>query len=77
MPRISFGTADFDYHLPPELIAQEPLADRAGSRMLVLHRLEQRSEDRMFRDFPEYLRAGDCLVSERFEGVPVATVRAS
>ena len=34
--------ADFDYHLPEELIAQEPLADRAASRMLVLHRAAQR-----------------------------------
>ena len=54
--------ADFDYDLPPELIAQAPLADRAGARMLVLHRKEQRWEDRMFRDLPEFLRPGDCLV---------------
>jgi len=54
--------AAFDFHLPEELIAQEPLADRAASRMLVLHRAEGRWEDRMFRDFPAYLRAGDCLV---------------
>ena len=53
---------DFDYHLPEELIAQEPLADRAGSRMLVLHRAEGRWEDRMFRDLPQFIRAGDCLV---------------
>ncbi|CAN5903789.1 tRNA preQ1(34) S-adenosylmethionine ribosyltransferase-isomerase QueA [soil metagenome] len=35
-------TADFDYHLPPELIAQEPLADRAASRMLVVLRADRR-----------------------------------
>ncbi len=52
----------FDYRLPEELIAQEPLEDRAGSRMLVLYRKEQRWEDRMFREFPSFLRAGDCLV---------------
>src|SRR5690349_14732772 len=52
----------FDYHLPEELIAQEPLADRAASRMLVLYRTEQRWEDRTFRDFPSFLGAGDCLV---------------
>jgi S-adenosylmethionine:tRNA ribosyltransferase-isomerase len=54
--------ADFDYDLPHDLIAQEPLADRAASRMLVLHRAEHRWEDRMFRDLPEYIRAGDCLI---------------
>lgn len=54
--------AEFDYHLPPELIAQEPLEDRAASRMLVVDRASGRWEDRMFRDLPSYLRAGDCLV---------------
>ena len=52
----------FDYHLPPESIAQEPLADRAASRMLALYRDERRWEDRVFREFPRFLRAGDCLV---------------
>jgi S-adenosylmethionine:tRNA ribosyltransferase-isomerase len=54
--------ADFDYHLPEELIAQEALPDRAASRMLVVYRDEGRWEDRAFRDFPSFLRAGDCLV---------------
>jgi len=52
----------FDYHLPEDRIAVRPLEDRAASRMLVLHRAEQRWEDRMFRDLPEYLAPGDCLV---------------
>ncbi len=54
--------AAFDYHLPEELIAQEPLADRDASRMLVLYRAEGRWEDRSFREFPGFLRDGDCLV---------------
>ncbi|MEK7409292.1 MAG: tRNA preQ1(34) S-adenosylmethionine ribosyltransferase-isomerase QueA [Acidobacteriota bacterium] len=54
--------SDFDYPLPEELIAQAPLADRAASRMLVLYRQEQRWEDRLFRELPRFLRAGDCLV---------------
>jgi S-adenosylmethionine:tRNA ribosyltransferase-isomerase len=54
--------SDFDYHLPENLIAQEPPAERDGARMLVLHRSDQRWEDRCFRDLPEYLREGDCLV---------------
>jgi S-adenosylmethionine:tRNA ribosyltransferase-isomerase len=48
--------------LPESSIAQEPLADRAASRMLVLYRDERRWEDRAFRDFPQFLHAGDCLV---------------
>jgi len=54
--------SDFDYHLPQNLIAQEPLPDRAASRMLVLHRGEQRWEDRLFRELPAFLAPGDCLV---------------
>ena len=54
--------SDFDYHLPDELIAQEPLADRAGARMLVVDRTTGTWEDHVFRDFPGYLHSGDCLV---------------
>jgi S-adenosylmethionine:tRNA ribosyltransferase-isomerase len=54
--------SQFDFALPDELIAQEPLADRAASRMLVVYRNENRWEDRRFRDFPEFLGPGDCLV---------------
>lgn len=53
---------DFDYHLPEELIAQEPLADRSASRMLVLYRSEGRWEDRTFREIPSFLRDGDTLI---------------
>jgi S-adenosylmethionine:tRNA ribosyltransferase-isomerase len=53
---------EFDYHLPPELIAQEPLADRAGARMLVVDRESGTWDDRLFRDIPSYLHPGDCLV---------------
>ncbi len=54
--------SDFDYHLPEELIAQQPLADRAGARMLVVDRQTGAWQDRLFRDLPGYLHAGDCLV---------------
>jgi S-adenosylmethionine:tRNA ribosyltransferase-isomerase len=54
--------ADFDYLLPEELIAQEALVDRAGARMLVVYRREGRWEDRRFRELPEFLGPGDCLV---------------
>lgn len=54
--------SEFDYHLPPELIAQEPLPDRAGARMLVVDRKTGTWADRVFRDFPSYIKPGDCLV---------------
>ncbi len=54
--------SEFDYPLPPDLIAQEPLADRAGARMLVVDRASGTWQDRMFRDLPSFVRAGDCLV---------------
>ena len=54
--------SDFDFHLPEELIAQEPLADRAASRMLVLNRQTGSFSDDQFRNFPEHLHPGDVLV---------------
>ena len=53
---------DFDYHLPEHLIAQEPLADRAASRMLHLDRTSGALTGRVFRDFPALLRPGDLVV---------------
>jgi len=60
--RCDLNLSQFHYHLPESSIAQEPLADRAGARMLVLDRAAGRWEDRMFRDFPRFPRAGDGLV---------------
>jgi S-adenosylmethionine:tRNA ribosyltransferase-isomerase len=54
--------SDFHYDLPPESIAQEPLADRASSRLLHLLRKNKAWEDRTFRDFPDLLRPDDLLV---------------
>jgi S-adenosylmethionine:tRNA ribosyltransferase-isomerase len=54
--------ADFDYSLPPELIAQEPARPRDSSRMLVLHRGSGELEHRSFRDFPGYLGPDDVVV---------------
>jgi S-adenosylmethionine:tRNA ribosyltransferase-isomerase len=54
--------AEFNYELPEERIAQQPLEDRAASRMLVVHRREGRWEDRMFREFPGFLHPRDVLV---------------
>lgn len=54
--------SDFDFHLPEELIAQQPLADRAASRMLHLRRDSGEWCDRQFREFPDLLRCDDLVV---------------
>ncbi|CAN5705267.1 tRNA preQ1(34) S-adenosylmethionine ribosyltransferase-isomerase QueA [soil metagenome] len=63
-------TSDFDYTLPPELIASEPLADRAASRMLVIHRETGEIEHRSFLDLPSYIREGDLMVLNDTRVVP-------
>jgi S-adenosylmethionine:tRNA ribosyltransferase-isomerase len=55
-------TADFDFDLPPDLIAQEPAARRDHARMLVVHRETGRIDHRGFKDFPTYLRHEDVVV---------------
>ena len=54
--------SDFHYALPPELIAQAPLAERRASRLLVLDGASGAVADRLFAELPELLRAGDLLV---------------
>lgn len=53
---------EFDYTLPPQLIAQRPLVQRDASRMLLLHRAGQRWDDRLFAEIPSILQPGDLLV---------------
>ena len=50
-------TADFDFDLPSELIAQRPLEKRGDSRMMVVHRDSGLIEDRLFTDLEEYQKA--------------------
>lgn len=54
--------SDFHYDLPEELIAQQPLADRAASRLLHLAAASEAYEDRHFREFPDLVRADDLVV---------------
>ena len=54
--------SDFDFELPPELIAQAPLAERSASRLLMLDVAAQTQQDRLFKELPQFLRAGDLLV---------------
>ncbi len=59
---VSGRLSDYDYDLPEELIAQRPLAQRQDSRMMVLHRGEERIEHRSFMDLPSFVKPGDLLV---------------
>ena len=63
-------TKDFYYDLPPELIAQHPLKDRAGSRLLVLDKETGKIEHKNFRNIIEYLNPGDCLVMNNTRVIP-------
>src|SRR5215470_14559007 len=60
----------FDYHLPSELIAQEPAEPRDASRLLVVDRARGTWQDRRFDELPALLRAGDCLVANRSKVIP-------
>jgi len=62
--------SEFDYFLPDELIAQEPLADRASSRLLHLNRNMPALADRQFRDFPDLLRPDDLVVFNNTRVLP-------
>ncbi|MEW6398514.1 MAG: tRNA preQ1(34) S-adenosylmethionine ribosyltransferase-isomerase QueA [Bacillota bacterium] len=61
---------EFDYRLPPELIAQEPIEPRDASRLLVLDRRAEAPGHYRFRDLPRFLRAGDLLVFNDTRVVP-------
>ncbi|MFM2178941.1 MAG: tRNA preQ1(34) S-adenosylmethionine ribosyltransferase-isomerase QueA [Verrucomicrobiota bacterium] len=63
-------TTDFDYHLPPELIASEPLPERSASRMLIVHRDRGVVEHRSFKDLPSFLTPTDLLVLNNTRVVP-------
>lgn len=63
-------TADFDFELPPDLIAQVPAPQRDLARLLVLHRSSTQVEHRRFCDFPEYLQPGDVLVLNNSRVIP-------
>lgn len=64
------NVTDFNFELPPELIAQDPLEDRAASRLLVLDKKTGKMEHRHFRDILKYLKKGDCLVINDTKVIP-------
>jgi S-adenosylmethionine:tRNA ribosyltransferase-isomerase len=63
-------TADFDYFLPPDLIAQKPLTSRDQCRLLVLNRLSGTTDHRRFDELPRILRPGDLLVLNDSRVIP-------
>lgn len=62
MERDLTKTAAYDYNLPKELIAQDPAEPRDSSRLMIVHKKDGSTEDRIFRDITEYLNPGDLLV---------------
>lgn len=67
-------TQDFYYDLPEELIAQDPLTDRSGSRLMVLNKETGAIEHRIFKDVTAYLRKGDCLVINNTKVIPARLI---
>ena len=67
-------TADFYYDLPKELIAQDPLKDRSSSRLMVLDPNTGNTEDRVFSDICDFLKAGDCLVLNDTKVIPARLI---
>ena len=63
-------TADFDYLLPEELIAQKPMEPRDHSRLMVVHRKDGSLEHKHFYDIVDYLNPGDCLVINDTRVIP-------
>ena len=63
-------TSDFDYELPPELIAQTPIEPRDHSRLLVYHRSDGSVDHRHFYDIIDYLNPGDALVINETRVIP-------
>lgn len=63
-------TSDFDYELPPELIAQEPMVPRDACRLLVMDRETGEVSDRIFRQIIDELRPGDLLVANETRVMP-------
>jgi S-adenosylmethionine:tRNA ribosyltransferase-isomerase len=63
-------TSDFNYHLPPECIAQTPVEPRHNSRLMLVHRDSDQFGDDIFRNIGTYLRSGDLLVINQTRVIP-------
>ena len=67
-------TSDFDYELPEELIAQDPLEDRTSSRLLLLDKETGERKHTVFHDIIDYLKPGDCLVINNTKVIPARLI---
>lgn len=67
-------TSDFDYELPEELIAQDPLEDRTSSRLLVLDKNTGERKHTIFHEIIDYLNPGDCLVINNTKVIPARLI---
>jgi len=65
---------DFNFNLPEELIAQDPLEDRSSSRLLVLDKKTGDVEHHVFKDIVKYLNPGDCLVINDTKVIPARLI---
>lgn len=65
---------DFDYELPQELIAQDPLEDRSSSRLMVVNKETGKTEHKIFKDITGYLNSGDCLVINDTKVIPARLI---
>ncbi|NLL77274.1 MAG: tRNA preQ1(34) S-adenosylmethionine ribosyltransferase-isomerase QueA [Clostridiales bacterium] len=65
-----FKKSDFYFDLPEELIAQDPLEDRSGSRLLMLNKKTGETQHEIFRQIIDYLEPGDCLVLNDTKVIP-------
>ena len=68
---------DFWYDLPQELIAQDPLEDRASSRLLVFDKVSGDISHKHFFDIIDYLNEGDCLVLNETKVIPASNRNTS
>ena len=67
-------TADFAYDLPEELIAQDPLSDRAASKLLVIDKVTEKRTHTDFHHIGDYLNPGDCLVINNTKVIPARLI---
>ena len=65
---------DFNFELPEELIAQDPIKDRSNSRLMVLNKETGAIEHKIFKDILEYLNKGDCLVLNNTKVIPARLI---
>ncbi|KXS40053.1 MAG: S-adenosylmethionine:tRNA ribosyltransferase-isomerase, partial [Candidatus Frackibacter sp. T328-2] len=70
MEELRMKVADFDYHLPEELIAQEPMNPRDESRLMIVDRNSDEIEERVFKEIIDFFESGDTIVLNNTKVIP-------